>query len=143
MRTRATAAHVALCEWSRELMLALLASEGLKPSRCYTWADEWFVFSFGLGGDKSDQSAPGRQEANREGLRLREQCSAYAQEVLSDIALATPADPGFLVADDFVCLRQRWGILTEAATELGLPVPVEIEWLVNEPALPDALGLLT
>ena len=129
-----TVAHVALCDWSRRLTIAILESEGvmLYEFRSYTWENgEWFPFAFGLAGEQTcDDNDYQREVRNVNGLEVRSRLSAYAQDVLAELQAATPANPGDVQGDDASYLRERWGILTEAAFDLGVRVPPEVEWLV-------------
>lgn len=141
-----TAAHVTLCTWLREVALAIVRAEGITPPS-YTWDDDWFPFKYGLGGEEPynenprDEGEARYQACIAEGRAVREKLSAYAQETLSDLCVTTPASPGYVEHDDFLWLRNTWGIITEAAWDLGLPAPPEVEWLVTNEELPDALNL--
>lgn len=134
--TQLTAAHVALCEWSRQLTIAILESEGvmLHEFRSYTWENgEWFPFAFGLAGEHTcDDNDCQREARNDDGLEVRSRLSAYAQDVLSELQTATPAVPGHPQCDDALCLRERWGIVTEAAFDLGVPAPPAVEWFLQQ-----------
>jgi hypothetical protein len=128
-----------LNRWLRTLTLELLYKEGVfryeyeDPFGNYTLEEYWFPFAFGLGGEDVGESGDyWYEEANREGLIVRERVSPLGQQILEDIQCAMPVPDSLMEYDDYLYLQKSWGSLTEAASELGIPIPAEIEEFANE-----------
>lgn len=142
--------HAAHANWMRSLILAVLHREGIDSREYdarYTWDGQWFPFMFGLGGERTgcpcgtcraaSQPDPEREAANSEGFAVRERCSPEAQQALSDLASICPSYPGDLTEGDLCELYESWGIVTEIAADLGVPVPPEVELLHHEAGRPE------